>query len=300
MTISPPTPPVLVLYWLQDGQTFPTPPLVSILDHPPLPYAVHLFAAGLQFRKDQKTVFVHVPRNIQKVFDSGAVKKLQEKGIAVNLSILNYNDNGSPKPGWSTLGAEQNKQLVQSIKDIVSATGIDGIDIDDEPSDAGWEDDTAAQNFYDTVSAIRTALPKIMITSAVYTSADQYKFSKNPDLIDKMNYCCTMNYGDDVSGITSLVASFAGTNKNKFCAGVQAGPTGEGPRNQGYYQFTSLETTLAVSQWVQENHYLGVMLFSYTQDVIAFVTWPQENQNYPTVGDHIWQNAISAVLKPHT
>jgi hypothetical protein len=273
--------PSFVLYWLKDGGSgrFPAPPLLQVADYKPVPNIVNLFAASLALQGN--AVVVQVPPEIQAVINDGSVRKLQSAGAKVVLSVFN----GSGGLGWSTLGEAQNQQLVQSIRSILSATGLDGIDIDDE--NVGG----SPGNFKATVYAIRTAMPNIIISNPVYNEADYQKYATFRELEHLMTYCSTMSYGDDAEDIIAVVNQFAGViNPYKLCAGVQAGPAGT-PCDDN---FTSILTSQKVAQWAKTKC-MGVMLFSFSQDIVAFTGCPQHGP-YPSPGDHAWQIAIQRVL----
>ncbi|MGH7485767.1 MAG: glycoside hydrolase family 18 protein [bacterium] len=274
--------PMLVLYWLKDGGSgkFPVPPLDSVANYPPLANVVNLFAANLAVMSDG-TIGVEVPAEIEAVL--GQAKQLQSQGASVVLSVMN----GSNGLGWSTLTAAQNQQLASSISSLISQTDLDGIDIDDE--NVGG----TPANFYATVSAIRSALPGIFISNAIYDYEDYEKFSQYPDLIDLMTLCSTMVYGDSYDNIISNVQWFneAGIPMDKLCAGVQAGPAGTSCDNGA---FTSIATSKQVAQWAKTNC-AGVMLFTFSQDIVSFTGCPQHGP-YPDPNDHAWQIAIQGVL----
>jgi hypothetical protein len=278
------TAPMLVVYWLKDGGSgkFPVPPLISVIDNPPFPSVVNLFAAPLAIQSDN-TVGITIPDSINTVFSSNQAATLQRAGISIVLSVVN----GAGGLGWSTLTGTQNEQLATAISSIVQTTGINGIDIDDEG--VGGQ----PQNFYDTVCAIREANPDIIISNAIYDPFDYSKYSGYPKLIDQISYCCTMVYGDDYDSIISNVQWFhqAGIPMNQLCAGVQAGPARTKCDNGS---FTSIPTTQQVAQWAKANA-LGVMLFTYSQDIVAFTGCPQHGP-WPDPNDHAWQAAISAIL----
>jgi hypothetical protein len=274
----------LVLYWLKDGGSgnFPVPPLDTITTDPLIQTVVNLFAAPLALAGDG-TVGVEIPAAIRTQFDTGQTKALQARGVSVVLTIVN----GANNLGWSTLTATQNGQLADSIATLVQQTGIDGIDIDDEG--VGGQ----PANFNATVIAIRQALPAIIISNAIYDPQDYEKFSQFPDLIKQMTYCSTMVYGNSYDGILSNLQWFhsAGIAMNQLCAGVQAGPEAAACNNPG---FTSLATARRVAQWAG-NNCRGVMLFTFSQDIVAFTGCPQHG-SYPAPGDHAWQQTITEAL----
>jgi hypothetical protein len=278
----------LVVYWLKDGgeDNFLVPPLEDILNpknQPPpqwYPAYVNLFAASLQ-RDQNDVVGINMPATISKPLDDGVGKELQDKGIKVVLSIL-----CAPAVGWSNLTAEENTQLVAAIGHIKTVYNIDGIDIDDEYGPNG-----TPQNFYDTVHAIRSAFPDLVISNAIYApDEDHYSY---PGLADLMTYCATMNYGNDCNAIIELVQTFnnLGMPMKKLYAGVKPGPLNcEGAKDS----FTSIEVSEQVAEWAKTNC-AGVMIFTYSTDTVEYADCPQKS-GWPNPKDHAWQKAITGVL----
>ena len=288
------TTPALILYWLSSGGSgqFSVPPLQTIASVPPLPTAVNLFAANMDLMSDG-TVGLTVPDSIWAVIRDGEAKALQQQGIKVLLSIMN---NVEQQLGWSTLTDVQSTQFASAVADFLQASGLDGIDIDDE----GLGYMPSPSQFYQTVSQIRQRLPTILLSNAVYDSQDWEKYSQYPDLITKVNYCCTMAYSDSFSSIVGNVQYFqqAGIPLSRLCAGVQAGPANT-PCDNG--QFTSMATAQQVAEWARTNA-MGMMLFTFSQDILEFTACPQKQPQYkyPNANDHSWQRAIAAALYAHT
>jgi Glycosyl hydrolases family 18 len=286
-----PTPPVLsslVLYWLKDGgvDEFTVPPLEDILAYPPYPAYVNLFAANLMKNQDGK-VDIDVPATIAGPLKAGVGRRLKDHGIKVVLSILNATDRQSV--GWSTMTPAENEQLVAALGNIKSTYGIDGIDIDDEFMDV----EGSPENFYNTVRAIRTADPSLVISNPIYYP-DMVKYEKYPDLTNLMTYCSTMNYGDSCQGITGLVQMFNGYGipMSKLYAGVRPGPPADSKCRDD--SFTSIETCRQVAAWAKTNC-AGVMMFTFSTDTIEYTACPQHT-GWPNPADHGWQKAIQSVL----
>src|SRR5262249_20307863 len=189
--------------------------------------------------------------------------------------------------GWSTMTAAQNKQLVAAIDDLKKTYHIDGIDIDDEFMDVPG----SRENFYNTVLAIRTADPTLVISNPIYDANDKKKYREYP-LAKLMTYCATMNYGDDFDWITKEVQAFnaCGIPTTKLYAGVQPGPPPPCPDRD----FTSIDVSVRVAEWTKKNC-AGVMMFTFSTDTVEFASCPQKT-GWPNPADHRWQKAIQSVL----
>jgi hypothetical protein len=280
--------PSLVLYWLKDGGSgkFPVPPLGDVLDYPPLPAYVNLFAANLITESDG-SIGIDVSADIAAPLLAGQGKPLQAQGIKLVLSIFNANDHSV---GWSTMNATQTAQLVTAIGNAMSRYALDGIDIDDE----GMEGEGSPGNFYNTVSAIRSAYPDLVISNPVYDDQDMQKYQQYPNLANLMTYCATMNYGGSYEVIIGGVQTFNGCGipMAKLYAGIRPGPPNDSSCGNG--SFTSIATSKSVAQWTKTNC-SGVMIFSFSQDIVDFTACPQHS-GYPNPADHGWQEAVQSVL----
>src|SRR5262249_2253630 len=297
----------------KDGgeDNFKVPPLTDIL-HPkippplqPYPAYVSLFAGNLK-RLSDGTARIFVPPTIFNPLGAGVGRALQAQGIKVVLSILSSFEKGKEKEkealGWSTMTAKDNEHLVSQIGELKKDYNIDGIDIDDEygppytPRGPG-----TAKNFYDTVHAIRSAFPDLVISNAVYEASpygDLDKYEKFPDLGRLMTYCATMGYGNNYKHIIGEVQTFTGKiPKEKLYAGVQPGPINregeicKGARPQAY---TSIEVSEQVAEWAKTNC-AGVMIFMYSTDTVEYTGCPQKG-GWPKKDDHAWQKAITKIL----
>lgn len=284
--------PTLALYWLMNGGSgkFPTVDPLDILNYQPLPQYVNFMSAKLD-QDSQGNVFVNIPPDIAVQLKQGKVKILNDHNIKVVLSIYN---NPNRQLGWSTLTRAQNQQLIASLGGIFEANAFAGIDIDDEEVYSG-----SPENFYFTVTDIRMAFRDIVISNPVYDAQDEAKYtyvppSPLPPLADLMTYCATMNYGDSYDNIVQMVKQFNqdGIPLSKLCAGIQPGPPDDS--SCGNYSFTSIPTSLQVATWAKSNC-MGVMIFSFSQDIVTFTSCPQYTP-YPNPNDHGWQKAVSEVL----
>jgi hypothetical protein len=186
------------------------------------------------------------------------------------------------------MNATQTAQLVTAIGKVMSQYGLDGIDIDDEGMGG------TPENFYNTVSAIRSAYPGLVISNAVYDAQDIVKYQQYPRLAGLITCCATMLYGDFSDLIIACVKEFNGIGipMAQLYAGIQPGPPINTPC--GNASFTSIYTSKAVAQW-SKTHCAGVMIFSFSQDIVDFTACPQYS-GYPNPADHGWQKAVSGVL----
>jgi hypothetical protein len=324
----------LVVYWNKDGgdDKFLVPPLEDIIEsknHPllePYPAYVNLMGGNLG-RGPDGTALIRVPREISHPLFAGTGRALQRWGIKVVLSILPHSPGKGKENegvGWSTLTAKDNESLVSSIRAIKNEYNIDGIDIDDEfgpwytPNGPG-----TAQNFYNTVSAIREAFGwDFVISNVVYLGSpygDLEKYTKFPDLGHLMTHCATMTYGSDHKVITDEVQTFADTGKIplwRLYAGVQPGPVDSkghvcaeltpGEKQRPEPNWTSITAAEEVAGWAKTNC-AGVMIYSYSTDTVDYAGDQSAAQpcprppnptksGWPNKDDHAWQKAITKVL----
>ncbi|MBV8109499.1 MAG: hypothetical protein JO012_07010 [Hyphomicrobiales bacterium] len=307
----------LVVYWLKDGggDKFRVPPLEDILNLQPYPAYVNLMAGNLDIGADDN-VTIWVPPEIYEPLGRGVLKKLQAKGIKVVLSVLSHKvewkPNEKPSVGWSTMTKEDNKHLVHKIGLLKEQINIDGIDIDDEWGPKYPPD--GAENFYNTVSAIREAFPHPwVISNAVYLGSpwgDLEKYKKHPDLGQKlMTHCATMSYGNNYEFIINEVQKiFHDTGKipkEKLYAGVAPGPVDSkgnvcaelypGEKPPYTPNWTSIKVAEEVAKWAKTNC-AGVMIWSYSADTVEYTGCPHRKTGWPNKNDHAWQKAITRVL----
>lgn len=98
-----------------------------------------------------------------------------------------------------------------------------------------------------------------------------------------------MAYWNDLDELTSDYMDYLGwgMKPQQVALGVQAGPPGQSS------QFTSPGVTRQAAAWQPTGATrLGMMLYSFSQDIEAFTTLPQHSKPYPSPGDHQWQTTI--------
>ena len=236
------------------------------------------------------------------------VQRLQSLGIKVLLSVLGYNTNGQPGMGWDGIPASQNAKFVQWMKtEIIDKYGLDGIDIDNEFSELPPN----PQAFMNTVGYLRSSLPGSLLTKALWQDQNYFLLPVSPGLPNSGKYLarlldfgCTMSYGSGTAAQKQIVqgyhdlqanGSWVGMNWQQLCIGVQAGPPQVG-------WMTNIQEVYELSQWVVQPQsptktippILGMMLFTFSQDIQQWTHWPQNSPayKYPNPGDHEWQLTI--------
>jgi hypothetical protein len=239
------------------------------------------------------------------------VQQLQELGIKVILSVMGYTPQGqSSGMGWDGVPAAQNEAFASWVQtNVMEAYGLDGIDIDNEWS--GLPENT--QSFMDTVGTLRHHMQGTLLTKALWADDDYFTtpvsgnapYNAGVYLSSLLDFGSTMAYGNDASGLISAVQSYNsltapdGTNVgmpwNKLCIGVQAGPPELG-------WMTALSDVAEVAKWAVERQspakpippILGMMLFTFPQDIQQWTHWPQNSPGYmwPNPDDHQWQRTI--------
>lgn len=281
---------VLVAYWLNceltTGGGFACPPLADVAtlrraDGSPQASVVPLFAASFAGTTDDFAApYFTLPASVQAALTDGSVARLQAAGIRVTLSVLG---NGAPDGmGWSCIPTDGAAAFAEWVAtEVVGRYGLDGIDVDDEF--AGCTAGSPAQ-LVAAVAALRTAMPDKIISKALWNDQDAFRGTALGELL---TYGATMAYGWDASQMKSMVEDYVelGLPAAKICIGVQAGPEQAG-------WMTSIGTTQALTRWSAANGLLGMMLYSYSQDIAQFTAWPQKTQPYPSPDDHQWQAAI--------
>lgn len=239
------------------------------------------------------------------------VQQLQELGIKVLLTIQGYTPQGQPSGmGWDGVPADQNEAFASWVQtNIIEKYGLDGIDIDNEWS--GLAENT--QNFMDTVGTLRQYLQGGLLTKALWSDFDYFTtpvsgnapYNAGAYLSSLLDFGSTMGYGYDAAGLEASVIQYNGITTqdganvgmawNKLCIGVQAGP----PEASW---MTALSDVATVSKWVVEPQsptkrtppILGMMLFTFPQDIQQWTHWPQNSPGYmwPNPNDHQWQQTI--------
>lgn len=282
---------LLVAYWLHcelpSSGGFACPPLREIADYKlkddnPQINVVTLFSGTFNGTSDKfEPPYIAWDSSIEKVLTNGDVHYLQSQGIKVILSVVGNNSlpNGI---GWSCIPEEKNDAFAQWVKsEIIDKYNLDGIDIDDEFSNCT---EKSPQKLVKTVKALREVLPNQIISKALWQ--DEQYFEET-GLAELLTFGCTMGYGWSIEHFKQKVNRYKelGLSYNKICFGVQAGPS-----DQDW--MTYLQTTKELTEWAVQNNLLGMMLYSFSQDIQQFTSSPQKLKPYPSPDDHEWQKQI--------
>ena len=306
----------LVVYWLPDVGIGPPNylqhvhvPLLDILefqkpDGSPQADVVILFKAEFA-----SPAFITIPDGLMAELTPapGAtqsnVQVLRSKGVKVLLSIT-----GAQGLGWHSLPVDQHDAFALWLRDEVLARyGLDGIDIDDEFSDA--PDDSAS--FMRLAGTLRGINPSALLTKPLYNDMEYFKTPVPADnpynpgkwLSEILDFGATMAYGGDASNLVQFAEDYysiivpdgskdVGLGK-RMCIGVQAGPP------SGSWM-TRIEVAYEVALWLggaplfDTPRVMGMMLFTFSQDIQQFTHDPQNSPGYmyPNPQDHGWQILI--------
>lgn len=236
------------------------------------------------------------------------VQYLQSLGIKVLLSVLGYNTHGQPGMGWDGVPASENAKFAKWMKqEVIDKYGLDGIDIDNEFSNLP-ENKPA---FMSTVGYLRESLTGSLISKALWQDEDYFLMPVLPGvpnagkyLARLLDFGCTMGYGIETDGQKQMVQNYhdlevnetwVGMNWEQLCIGVQAGPP-------ELNWMTDIQEVYELAKWVVEPQsptkpippILGMMLFTFPQDIQQWTHWPQNSPGfkYPNPKDHQWQLTI--------
>jgi len=214
----------------------------------------------------------------------GSVQRLQAAGIQVCLTITGAQ---YQSVGWSNIPANLIQPFVDYLNaEILGTYGLDGIDIDDEYSRSGGT--TLAQ----TVRAMRETFPSAKIVSKALFSDE----GVIPDIHEYLTFGGIMYYGDNAQWLEQSFNNYVslGMTPDQLTIGVNAGPVGHGS------SFTSIATARQLTVWQPTSGLkLGMMIWSFSQDIQQFTAWPQNQQSlaFPDPGDHSWQQAIIQAME---
>lgn len=237
------------------------------------------------------------------------VQYLQSMGIKVLLSVLGYNIDGKPGMGWDGVPASENAKFAQWMKtEVIDKYGLDGIDIDNEFSNLP-ENKPA---FMNTVGYLRASLSGRLLSKALWQDEDYFLMPVSPGvpnagkyLARLLDFGCTMSYGSGAATQKQIIQNYhdlqtnnnqwVGMNWEQLCIGVQAGPPELG-------WMTNIKDVYELAQWVVQPQsptkpippILGMMLFTFSQDIQQWTHWPQNSPGYkyPNPQDHEWQRTI--------
>ncbi|TWB40986.1 EndoS/ChiA family endoglycosidase [Nitrospirillum pindoramense] len=303
-----PAAPLLSVYWLNSEltNTYPAPALRDVLAYtngvngPPQTGVVYLMGASfLGSPESFAAPYVQLEPSLLNTLQNGDVALLQKAGVKVLLTIQGSNSGGNTM-GWSTMSDTQSAAFAQWLaSNVINAYGLDGVDIDDEFSSAPG----TPQNLIDAVANLRAQIPGKLITKALWRDTDVFGLTASAStpysgatMPQLLNFGSTMSYGTGAAGIESATKAYTSTSSltyplaaSQLCAGVQAGPS------NGHWM-TSLADTTSVATWAKNKNYLGVMIYSFSQDIEEFTgtaTDPsQYKYPYPSAGDHMFQQAV--------
>jgi len=164
-----------------------------------------LFAANIKGDPD-KAVF-GFNDTIRRALESGDVKRLQDLGITVLLSVLGDHD----PAGWSAFPNEESaRDFARQLADCVDKYGLDGIDIDDEYScyvgsseECANPSQTNDSSLIMATSTLRTLRPEIIISKALCATGDCYDLQRfsatwnGKTLAQQLSYGWEMRYNAD-------------------------------------------------------------------------------------------------------
>jgi hypothetical protein len=294
-----PTQNLLGAYWL-DAQTtdsYPAPTARNILaytrnDGTPQINVVYL--AGCRFAGTQSSwqePYLYFSPSLMNTLQNGVIKQLQAAGTKVILCVMG---NGNPGGlGWQGLTDAQAEQFAAWVNtNVIQEYGLDGIDIDDE-----WAKYAIGpQQLVNTAAWLRATMPNMLLTKALWQDTGYGQpFSltatssslSGQTLAQLLSFGSTMGYGwgyqQQISNLSAYTA--AGMPYSKLCIGVQPGPV------NGQWM-TPLSEVQQLAIWTKQNGLLGMMMWSFSQDILEFTNTPQYGTPYMSAGDHSFQQAI--------
>ena len=182
----------------------------------------------------------------------GWSKVLQQRGQKVTMSLID-----SPKVHWTDIDLDV---FTNSAKLLMDKWGLDGFDIDGEGP--------AIMELIKLVPLLRNKIgDKPIITYTCYTGSEQD--TQILQAINKdINWIQLMAYGSDFESMISLAEHYASiVGKEKVSIGVKVG-------------VTPLSEITQLGQWVKDNGYHGMMLWSADMDNPSFThkklgTWTE-------------------------
>ena len=210
---------------------------------------VSVFAANLDGPPNVPVLSFTLPVNAS-LYDTDDVKKLQNLGITVLLSVVNNWSNA----GWSEFTDQKAAQwFVDQLVAAVDRFGLDGIDIDDEYS-IGTPTDT---NLAMVTTLLRQALPGKIVSKALFDDSQYFGPTWNGHtLTGNLTYGWEMSYFDPNYAGRLQPYVDAGMGKNQLAIGVDTSRT-DGP---------------AAASFVRQNGYGGIMVFNVTKDSTSYLS----------------------------
>lgn len=289
--------PQLFAYWLPTVGIGPAPmqevhvPLTDVLnyrrgDGSLQINVVNLNGANFNVAENFDTAPLVLDPILETALNDGSVAKLQAAGMKVMLTITGSGNAPGTPIGWGSLSTAQTQTLVEYFNAQVLGTwGLDGIDIDNEyPS--------TFDNLVATVTAMRAGFaPDKAISKALWDEQGLL-----PQLAPLLDFGGIMNYGDDAGWLEQVFETYVaeGMAADKMTIGVNAGPVAQSSN------FTSIGTAQTLAGWQPAGgQKLGMMLWSFSQDIQQFTADPQNQPNlmWRNENDHSWQQAMIAVFE---
>lgn len=225
--------------------------------------------------------------NLKRVLTDGTVARLQQAGMKVVLTIVGFD---YKTVGWSSIPTALIGPFVGYLNQEMLDVGgfnLDGIDIDDEYSIRG-------ENLVETVQTMYRRFPSDKIISKALFD----DLAVIPDIAGYLTFGGIMNYGDSAPNLQAIFWKYVekGMRPDQLTIGVNAGPVAQSRGN-----FTSIETARTLAQWQPAGGglKLGMMVWSFSQDIQQFTAYPQNQVAlaFPNVADHAWQRAIIEVME---
>lgn len=203
---------------------------------------VCIFAANINYSTNP---YIHYCDNILNALTSNAIKKLQDQGIKVLLTILgNHLD-----AGWSCFNTEStaNDYAKYLISDVVNKYGLDGIDIDDEYSNCSQ---TYQNSLVMITYFMKQIHPNIIISKALGNDLKYFTPSfMGKILADTLTYGWEMSYGGSPEYRLPPYVNQAKMAKKNLALGFWSGHSSSEPTND--------------VEWLKENGYGGVMVYGF-------------------------------------
>ena len=296
---------VIATYWIPDVGIGPRDKMqhvhVPLLDI--LKFQTNVVFLGFAKFTSQSKPYLTIPDEIVKEMTSN-VRQLQAAGIKVLLSVQ-----GSKGHGWDNVSDHAGfAKWVQEV--LIEQYGLDGIDIDDEWAE-GVADDP--ENFMKTIGTLRASLNGSLLTkalwhdSAFFTKPVAKGFPNEGRYLGQLlDFGGEMTYTGDVRAMANRIKTYhdvvvdgknVGMGWNQLLIGVQAGPDRQS-------NFTNIGVVYDVAKWSVEPvsdrksipPILGVMLYTFSQDIQQFTLPKQNTKMFPDPDDHQWHRTVVAGL----
>lgn len=201
---------------------------------------VAIFAANTNAPSNNSAHF-YANGGVQATLDSGIVRALQDKGVAVIVSVLGNHSNA----GWSNFQNDADATaFADELAHVVNQYGLDGIDIDDEYSKG-----TPNRTSLTRVSrALRRALPDRQLSKALFRDSQYFNQRvDNQTLADCLSYGWEMSYFSNAFDARLSPYLRSGMTHRNLLLGVS---TDMSSRAQ------------SAAQYVKRNGYGGIMVYN--------------------------------------